>query len=541
MSGSVTNQLSLQSQYSHLLDSASDDSLVLCLPDVRSIKEDVSIDETFFSQHLLHQIEDGSLSSEDGDLLAEVKQGQLRLLHGPGYHPSYSRGLHTSNILHITAASLWSREDRLRVLVVDRPLVPSYTRMGNRQGRHSQRAQLYRQTTVQSDSGHHEAKSRPVSALFSRASSSRPTTTTRASSAPSTSRAKLRKQKSVGTFDFFDEDSAKKSPPRQVSADSGIEQDVENNLYDLPPRMTSYEESESFLLDQVYSDHFLTHLRRLVGPVLTKLNALEQSKANYISREDLLELVPEVRNVIHDSLISFPKSGCGGRSPRHQEMLGLSVENVTLQCVHQGLWSAVQTVHRAEDRRSHTQLAACWRRGLSVEHLGLDPDTWSVPFSPALVELAGLDMRSTPLDKLTTIQDCVDQLRTQAGEISIVLEDLELHTHNETDVVILASLLVQARPLYINSTIFYIEHFVFSKHPDLMRSLECLKTSLALIEKVNSRNLGRPTSKMKREYSHEDLIELTEEIEMRYDRHGVPRELGVKLSSVDMFRERLAK
>ena len=531
--------MSLQSQYSHLLDSASDDNLVLCLPEVRSIKEDVSIDETFFSQHLLHQDEDGSLSSEDGDLLAEVKQGQLRLLHGPGYHPSYSRGLHTSTILHITAASLWSREDRLRVLVVDRPLVPSYTRMGNRQG--ARRQKLYRQTTVQSDSGHHEAKSRPVSAFFSRASSSRPTTTTRASSAPSSSRAKLRKQQSVGTFDFFNEDSAKKSPPRQVSADSGIEQDVENNLYDLPPRMTSYEESESFLLDQVYSDHFLTHLRRLVGPVFTKLNDLEQSKANDISREDLLKLVPEVRKVIDDSLISFPKSGCSGRSPRHQEMLRLSVENVALQCLHQGLWSAVQAVYRAEDRASHAHLAACWGRGLSVEHLGLDPDTWSVPFSPALVELAGLDMRSTPLDKLTAIQDCVDQLRTQAGEITIVLEDLDQHTHNETDVVILASLLVQARPLYINSTIFYIEHFGFSKHQDLMRSLECLKTSLALIEKVNSRKLGRPTSKMKREYSHEDLIELTEEIEMRYDRHGVPRELGVKLSSVDMFRERLAK
>ena len=534
--------MSLQSQYSHLLDSASDDNLILCLPDVRSIKEDVCIDETFFCQHLLHQDQDGSLSSEDGDLLAEVKEGQLRLLHGPGYHPSYSRGLHTSTILHITAASLGSREDRLRVLVVDRPLVPSYTRMGNRQGsrRQRQRAQLYRQTTVDSDSVSHEAKSRPVSAFFSRASS-RLTTTTRASSAPSTSRAKLRKQKSVGTFDFFDEDSVKKSPPRQVSADSGIEQDVENNLYDLPPRMTSYEESESFLLDQVYSDHFLTHLRRLVGPVLMKLNTLEQSKTNNISREDLLLLVPEVGKVIHDSLISFPKSRCGGRSPRHQEMLSLSVENVALQCVHQELWLVVQTVLRAEDRRSHAHLATCWRRGLSVEHMGLDPDTWAVPFSPALVELAALDMRSTPLDKLTTIQDCLDQLRTQAGEISLVLEDLERDTHKEKDVAILASLLVQARPLHIYSTIFYIEHFVFSKHPDLMSSLECLKSSLSLIEKIDGRKLGRPISKMKREYNHEDLIELTEEIEMRYDRHGVSRELGVKLSSVDMFRERLAK
>ena len=532
----------MQSQYSHLLDSASDDNLILCLPDVRSIKEDVSIDETFFAQHLLHQDEDGSLSSEDGDLLAEVKQGQLRLLHGPGYYPSYSRGLHTSNILHITAASLGSLEDRLRVFVVDRPLVPSYTRMGNRQGSRRQRAQLYRQSTVQSDSSPAETKSRPVSAFFSRASSQL-TTTTRASSAPTTSRAKLRKQKSVGTFDIIDGESAKKSPPRQISADSGIEQDVENSLYDLPPRMTSYEESESFLLDQVYSEHFLIHLRRLVGPVLMRLNTLDQepSKKNTISKEDILALVPEVRKVIQDSLISFPKSGGGGRSPRHLEMLRLAVENVTLQCVHQELWTAVQTVHRAEDRRSHAHLATCWRRGLSVEHLGLEPDTWAVPFSPALVELAALDMRSTPLDKLTTIQDSLDQLRTQAGEVSLVLEDLDHDTHNETEVVILASLLVQARPLHIYSTIFYIEHFVFSKHPDLMRSLDCLKTSLELIEKIDGRKLGRPTSKMKREYSHEDLIELTEEIEMRYDRHGVPRELGLKLSSVDLFRERLAK
>ena len=530
----------MQSEFSYLLESVSDDNLILCLPDVRNIKENVNIDETFFAKHILHQDKDGSLSSEDGDILAEVRQDKLRLLLGPGYHPSYSRGLYTSNVLLTTSTSLGS-VDRLRVLVVDLPILPSYTRMGNRQGAR-QRHQLYRQTTQQSDSAAYVVKSRPVSALFSTASSKLTTmTTSRASSAPLTSRTKLRKQKNVGTFERIEGGTYdKRSPPRQVSADSGIEQDADNSLYELPPRMTSYVESEGFLLDQVYSDHFLTHLRRLVVPVIMKLNTLENNMNN-ISREDLIDLVPEVRKVINDSQISFPKCGGGARSPRHQEMLRLSVENVTLQCVHHQTWRAIQAVHRAEDRRSHAHLLTCWRRGLSVEHLGLDPDTWALPFSPALVELASLDMRSTPLDKLTTIQDALDQLRTQAGEMSLVVEDLERDTRTETEVVILASLLVQARPLHIYSTIFYIEHFVFSKHPDLSRSLECLKSSLALIEKSEARNIGRASSKMKREYSHEDLIELTEEIEMRYDRHGVPRDAEATLSSADIFRERLAK
>ena len=123
----------MQSEFSYLLESVSDDNLILCLPDVRNIKENVNIDETFFAKHILHQDKDGSLSSEDGDILAEVRQGQLRLLLGPGYHPSYSRGLYTSNVLLTTSTSLGS-VDRLRVLVVDLPILPSYTRMGNRQG-----------------------------------------------------------------------------------------------------------------------------------------------------------------------------------------------------------------------------------------------------------------------------------------------------------------------------------------------------------------------------------------------------------------------
>ena len=106
---------------------------------------------------------------------------------------------------------------------------------------------------------------------------------------------------------------------------------------------------------------------------------------------------------------------------------------------------------------------------------------------------------------------------------------------------ILSGILVQARPLFLHSTFFYIKHFVFSTQPEMTLSMETLIRALSRLENVDSRKLRGGSAKMKREYSLEDLIDLTDEIEQRYDRHGIVRDSQVQLSVIDVFREKLAK
>merc|ERR1712126_37273 len=98
-------------------------------------------------------------------------------------------------------------------------------------------------------------KSRPSSAFYSRASSSG-TTRTRVSSADSVNKVKLTKQNCVHEV-VKDTAGVKNSPPRQVSADSGIEPDFGNNVCDLPARITSYDESEAWIMDQLHHKQFL--------------------------------------------------------------------------------------------------------------------------------------------------------------------------------------------------------------------------------------------------------------------------------------------
>ena len=131
-------------------------------------------------------------------------------------------------------------------------------------------------------------------------------------------------------------------PPRQVSADSGIDPDMEDSLFDLPPRMTSFCESESFLVAQPCCTNFSLHLQRLLGPLAEELSiqlAKEKGKSEKMpesgkeefEQREVLQLSGRVRRLCQESVIAFPKSPGGiSRSPRYQESIRIAVENAVL-------------------------------------------------------------------------------------------------------------------------------------------------------------------------------------------------------------------
>ena len=77
------------------------------------------------------------------------------------------------------------------------------------------------------------------------------------------------------------------------------------------------------------------------------------------------------------------------------------------------LWPVVRRLHAGEDRALHSRLTRLYRLGLTADQLGLSP-ALALPLPAALVELAALDSRTTPLDKLSTLADTLDQLRAQS-------------------------------------------------------------------------------------------------------------------------------
>ena len=110
--------------------------------------------------------------------------------------------------------------------------------------------------------------------------------------------------------------------------------------------MTSFCESESFLVAQPGCTNFSLHLQRLLGPLAEELRSrlakergkteqiMESGKAaeDFEMREkEVLQLSGRVRRLCQESVIAFPKSPGGiSRSPRYQESIRIAVENAVL-------------------------------------------------------------------------------------------------------------------------------------------------------------------------------------------------------------------
>merc|ERR1712107_136720 len=288
--------------------------------------------------------------------------------------------------------------------------------------------------------------------------------------------------------------------------------DIEECLFDLPPRMTSFQESESFLLAQPGCSNFSLHLQRLLGPLAEELrnklatekgepekivgNNGKQEQAETCGREEeLKQLSTRIRRLCQESVIAFPKSPGGiSRSPRYQESIRIAVENAVLWMLQPVLLPLLRKWFNARDKALHQKINRLWRRGHSVT---LREDLAAIPLPAALVELAAIDQHSTPLDKVTCVHNCLEQV----------------DTHTRT-----ACLEAGTIP------------------PELEASLAILVQAVKMVETMVER---RSHSARRREVSLEQLIGLTEELENRYGRHGEP-ETDRPRSTRDLEREKLA-
>ncbi len=86
-----------------------------------------------------------------------------------------------------------------------------------------------------------------------------------------------------------------------------------------------------------------------------------------------------------------------------------------MRFVHDRIFPVVCHLSRLED--SELLLSANYLHGsdFSADQLGL-PEDFCVPLAAAVVEMASLDMRTTPLDRLTCFYDAAEQVRTHIRE-----------------------------------------------------------------------------------------------------------------------------
>lgn len=128
-----------------------------------------------------------------------------------------------------------------------------------------------------------------------------------------------------------------KKDGRQWSADSGvvttpnysslnINDQVDGEIdapFILPPRITSYPESECYLMNLPRCDQFATHLARNLKPMIQDFK-FDQSKP---PKDVIKQFANKLHRLAQESVIAFPRSASTvNNSPRFQEFLRISVE-----------------------------------------------------------------------------------------------------------------------------------------------------------------------------------------------------------------------
>ena len=270
---------------------------------------------------------------------------------------------------------------------------------------------------------------------------------------------------------------------RQWSADSGVEtgyvslEKIDGDVdtpYILPPRITTYAESECYLMNLPRCDQFATHLARNLKPLINELKFTSERQAK--------DLIKQFANKLHrlaqESVIAFPRSASTvNNSPRFQEFLRIAVENVVVGSVHDLVFPPICYLSRQEDR----ELLACTeylhqKTDFSADQLGLTDD-FCIPLPAAVVELSALDHHTTPLDRMTCIYDTVQQigahirqavLDTHADSDDVRIPDDLAYPNDREMVLLLATVIVQSRPKHLLSTLNYADLFAWAVPSDMM-------------------------------------------------------------------------
>lgn len=477
------------------------------------------------------------------NLIVERDSNHLKLLSGPNYAPSFQKGLRRIRIL---SASFGVNKafQQYRMFALDRPLIPKYTR-----------AKLISETTT--DSGNPSTSSSrtsscfstpggtappsTVSTRFSSASSGRPYSTTERRVSITSTSSRSNRSKSVGHPGLKKAKSQDSS--RQSSADSGFSGDAGgDSKYILPPRITYYNESECYLMSLPRCEQFVTHLARNLKPMLEELRFSSDKDA----KDRIHQFAPKLHRLAQEQVIAFPRSASMmNNSPRFQEFLRLAVENVVMRFVHDRVFPVICHLSKREDRDLNMAASALFHSDFSTDQLGL-PEDFCVPLPAAVVEMASLDMRTTPLDKLTCLYDTVQQINVHIREAvidaradtEIVTEDLP--SPNDHDMVLLlTTVIIRARPMHLMSTLDYADLYAWAVPIDIIEVVKLVSSAAELVHNIQPKTLQPSNGKLKREVSMEEIIQLTDELSNSFDRRG--KRLEPLKSALDLHRERFTQ
>ncbi|XP_023231001.1 ankyrin repeat domain-containing protein 27-like [Centruroides sculpturatus] len=196
-----------------------------------------------------------------------------------------------------------------------------------------------------------------------------------------------------------------------------------------------------------------------------------------------------------------------------------AIENYVLEAVHHKLFPIIKQKCSLEDRLLSTKLQQLYSSNLSADQLGVKPE-FCCQTPNALVELANLNAKNNPAQKLRCLKSTLEML-TEDVKNSVAplpgFSDIPCLTSDDL-IPILVTVLVQSRPQYLESNLYYIQNFSWqlSANSKLSYSLVTFQAAKEFIKSFEASHLKPSSSRLKKEMSLEELMEVTVQLQKNY-------------------------
>ncbi|KAH0557979.1 uncharacterized protein LOC123272059 [Cotesia glomerata] len=219
---------------------------------------------------------------------------------------------------------------------------------------------------------------------------------------------------------------------------------------------------------------------------------------------------------------------------RFQKLLSLSLELFIMHHLHDGIYSLLSNTLEQDDFYIKDKITKLINAGVTPDQLGVS-EAFAISMPSAIVELATLDARQAPFEKLFCLKSTLDLITAEVkgalADIESQIESNDLAEDNKSVKMIstddLTSLLVyvivKSRPSRLITDLHYIENFLWATSPldGLDYTIVSYKNALHSLHGINPDDLPPRSSKVRNElpmsqvlnvvstYQDQDLLDST--------------------------------
>ncbi|CAH1802342.1 unnamed protein product [Owenia fusiformis] len=283
-----------------------------------------------------------------------------------------------------------------------------------------------------------------------------------------------------------------------------VSKSAADNAEDVLHLKTSFIECKTFLMS------FKEHVN-----ILANINdEIHQFNTNYMILPGYLD---DVETRLASMCSRATKAICkANKHPkkhdkRFQDNISNSVESYIVGSVHHKVFPVIRDELKAKDAALANRISSL--DGVTGDQLGIR-DEFICPLPESVVELANLDNLTTPLEKLMALKTTIDRLtegvNTAVEERQNPTDKEQLCLTSDDLLPILVSLIIQSKCPYLESNLYYIQHFHWSdsSKDEFGYILVTFQAALEFLNSTDFHNLRPAKQKLNKEVGIEKILEI---------------------------------